>query len=96
MNANMTYSPKATPLMRQVAEALMRNGSVQVRGLLGEHRAVVKDDAGKPVVDKDGNEVTYVVKRTKDRAVLRLFLERETQRPVSLLHLGETAIYSLS
>jgi hypothetical protein len=28
--------------------------------------------------------------------VLRLFLERETQRSVSLLTLGETAIYSFN
>lgn len=30
------------------------------------------------------------------RAVMRLFLERETQRSVSLLALGDTAIYSFN
>ena len=45
-----THSPKATPLMREIAARLIREGSVQVRGLKGEHR------------DADGN----VVRRTKD------------------------------
>ncbi len=90
------YTYRMTNKTQEVVAALKAHGSVQVRGLTGEHRKPVKDDKGQPVLDKQGNAVTYVVKRTRDRAVLRLVLERETQRSVSLLALGETAIYSFN